>query len=741
MRLRTKMSMGILVPLCLIFLGIAAFIGFSSAKSGRSAAEKYTQSVLQNEAGYIAAQLTVFKSRIDTLGDVVAAMDREDPKAREQVVGWLANVLSEIPRADAVWMVFVPNGFDVDMKHANTALYGPTGRAMFYIARTPSGIRATREFAVEDFEREADFYATSLKTGRAHLTEPFQYYKKESQQSVYMTTLTSPIQANGKTIGMVGLDIDLTWFQERVSQIKVTKSAGTCLITGNGTIISASANKSLAGKPLTESPALEPFASDLLAGIAKSDTMNRYVTTPLFKGKQLLTCVVAQIEGTQILPWGVVSVTPEREVLADSYALLFRISVIFVLGVFLMGGLLCFLISRMVKPIVATTARVGTFAKLDFRRDVSIEWLLAYKDEIGDMAKGLGAMRVNVAGLLSRLEVEMKSFMDSAQTLASLSQESVASAEEVKASVDEVVGLAESNASALEETNAGVQEVSQAATLSSDSAKVGAESSERAAQLEGKVSAEVDAVVEKIGDVSGKSHRSNESIRKVGGSVSAISGFVSTITSIADQTNLLALNAAIEAARAGDAGRGFAVVAEEVRKLAEDSNAAAKEVEKLIDTLQRDTQNADEVIVEMDEILKEAVGIAGEAKRSLTESLHETEALNATMKNVSEAAEQQAESSNEMAVSVQSVTQANQQTVETLENIKNAMEDSAKASERVAEEAQGLMDSVGKIQELVERFAFDDEGEQNTQTQKSATPRAALTAGKKWSSVSSSLCR
>src|SRR5919201_798096 len=92
------------------------------------------------------------------------------------------------------------------------------------------------------------------------------------------------------------------------------------------------------------------------------------------------------------------------------------------------------------------------------------------------------------------------------------------------------------------------------------------------------------------------SELATRTIRQLGTKSDAIGGIVDTITGIAEQTNLLALNAAIEAARAGEQGRGFAVVAEEVRKLAEESQHAARSIGSLVGEIQLDTQQAVEVV-------------------------------------------------------------------------------------------------------------------------------------------------
>ena len=143
-------------------------------------------------------------------------------------------------------------------------------------------------------------------------------------------------------------------------------------------------------------------------------------------------------------------------------------------------------------------------------------------------------------------------------------------------------------------------------------------SMERSDQAKGLVSRGTETVkkaVSQMRHIETSVNSSADVVSRLGGRSREIVQIVDVISGIADQTNLLALNAAIEAARAGEHGRGFAVVAEEVRKLAESSQDAAKRITGLITEIQTETQSAVEAMsAGRQEVLSgtEAVGVAGE---------------------------------------------------------------------------------------------------------------------------------
>ena len=107
-------------------------------------------------------------------------------------------------------------------------------------------------------------------------------------------------------------------------------------------------------------------------------------------------------------------------------------------------------------------------------------------------------------------------------------------------------------------------------------------------------------------------------IQNLGKRSEEIGSIVEVIDEIADQTNLLALNAAIEAARAGDAGRGFAVVAEEIRKLAERSMEATKEIANVIKQVQSETETAIKATEETYREGKGGIVLAGQSRDAFT---------------------------------------------------------------------------------------------------------------------------
>jgi methyl-accepting chemotaxis protein len=264
-------------------------------------------------------------------------------------------------------------------------------------------------------------------------------------------------------------------------------------------------------------------------------------------------------------------------------------------------------------------------------------------DEMGRMGKSFNALMDTFQDTLAKVSDSGKKISFASNTLETTAKLMTRG---VAAIVTEVTSVA----SASEEMASTSSEIARNCGVAADSSEIVSRSAHTGESI-------IQGIVTAMTNIGQKVRESEGIIKGLGERSDQIGGIASIINDIADQTNLLALNAAIEAARAGEQGRGFAVVADEVRKLAERTAGATKDIGLTIQAMQSETKSA---VMSMADGVKEVEAGTEETEKSgdaLKEILRQVNTLTAQIDQIAVASEQQTSTTNEITGNIQKISE------------------------------------------------------------------------------------
>lgn len=510
-------------------------------------------------------------------------------------------------------------------------------------------------------------------------------YKSASGGDVMVTVARAVQTPDGHVVGVVAMDIELSALSNKLSASKIGREGYVYIATADGIGVAHPDKASLGNDSIGK----EPFWPQIKNNDSGSIEYNR-------DGIQKYGVYITNKK----LNWKISGALTERELDNDAKYIRNAIFISIFIGI-LLALVFAFWLARYIcGPLNQLKEQFIKAADGDLTVKVDI----IRTDEFGELADRFNSMVQNINNLVHSVSDMVQNVAASSEQLSASAEQSAQAAGQVAQSVTTVANDAEEQSQSINSTNNIVTQMSSAIDHISLSTNLMADTSTKTAQAADEGSRAVNNAVIQIEKIENTVNTSAQVVARLGERSNEIGQIVEAISGIAGQTNLLALNAAIEAARAGEQGRGFAVVADEVRKLAEQSQEAAKQIGRLIKDIQTDTTQAVDAMNAGTKEVKagtEVIHRTGEKFNAITEMI---ESMNDQVSEVTVAVKQLSTDSQQIVVSVKDIDTISRNTVSETQTVSAAVEEQTAAMQEIASSSNGLSLLAEELQTAVNKF-------------------------------------
>lgn len=511
--------------------------------------------------------------------------------------------------------------------------------------------------------------------------------------------ISVPIYQNGHVRGQLALEVSLDYISRQLNRREGLGETGKIYLVGADKLM----RSELGGGTLLAQAVDTPIVREALFSPQPSGTTQSLD----YLGKEVLVSYDKVIVGKH--NWVILAEMDMTEILQGpnriKNAMIWFNGIVLVLIV----GLSTFTanwLSKSFQELLAIAARIG---RGDFASAFSPD-LLKRKDELGEMARSLYAMRGQLHAILQQVRSAALSVSESVKHIHGNTGEIASSSQQIVYVVDNVAVSAEHQREKMEETlHLTVDLTDDVASVTANVEQVALSSQEMKRHAEQGREA-VTAVVVSMEEIQRSVDATTHVIQTLQQRSQDISRIISVITEIARQTNLLALNAAIEAARAGEHGKGFAVVAGEVRKLSEGTNEAAGQIVRMINDIQKDTESVVRRMAEGAETTSRGMLTArqsGDMFRRIEENILR---VSQEMESVSQAFARMAPKAKQMAAVAQEVSGASAEAAAGVQTISAAVEEQSSSMELIVSSADHLASLAEELRASLSSFTLQENG-------------------------------